>query len=79
MIKKSRSIIYRFVWNEQKVAGWKHMARPKKEGGITLKDPKLLNQTVAMKRLVRLWTAKDSVWVTYWTRIRIFEEELLLI
>lgn len=38
-----------------KGVAWAKMSLPKDEGGLGLKDPELLNQTMAFKLLVRIW------------------------
>lgn len=42
------------------------MIRTREEGGIGLRDPKILNKAATLKRIISLWLAKeeDSIWVT---------------
>lgn len=52
------------------------MVRPKDEGGITLRDLHLLNIAYALKRIARIWTTPDSIWVA-WIRKSYVKEKAL--
>lgn len=51
-IKKVHSIIYKFIWNKTKGIAWSIMSLPCEEGGLNLRDPKILNQIAELKRLI---------------------------
>lgn len=40
---------------------WKHMAMAREEGGLGLRDPQILHQDVAMRRIYRILVGVNLV------------------
>lgn len=53
------------MWGDVREMSWKRMVKPKEEGGLGLRDPKIIHLGSAVKRVCRIWQAEDSLWADW--------------
>lgn len=54
MLKCARQIIYLFIWDDQRGIIWKMIVLPKTDGGLGLRDSRLLYTASTIKRCIRI-------------------------
>ena len=72
MIKKIRAIQRNFLWGCTKIkqkwdfVNWETMCRPKRAGGLGLRDPEVINKVLSAKIWWRWVINKGEPWANFW-------------
>lgn len=62
-----QSITYKFIWGNQREVSWENMAKPKRQGGLSVRDYKASQQAAIIDRTYRIWENK-GIWSDWMCR-----------
>lgn len=54
-------ITYQFIWGKQREVSWENMTKPRKCGGIGMRDFRSTQQSTIIDRACRMWE-QDGIW-----------------